>query len=110
MRQYTIDELRPGEYDILKTCLDDRYLHASIGDIYWIPVPEALLSERQARHTDCAPLVVAVHLEAERLSCEFLLRTRSAMRCDCMAYANTAQRNWIIDTIDTLFSDCGIQT
>jgi hypothetical protein len=30
------------------------------------------------------------------------------MRCDCIAYADAVQRNWIIDVVDAMLEQLGI--
>ena len=74
-----------------------------VGAIYWIPLDRAVLNPVQARHADCQPHCVALELQGERLVCEFLVRTRNRMRCECMAYADAAQRAWVMDRVDAIF-------
>ncbi|CAN2041543.1 conserved hypothetical protein [Candidatus Magnetomoraceae bacterium gMMP-15] len=110
MKQYVIDELRPGEYDTLKNHLDEHFGPVDLSGIYWIPMKESLFDEIQASHKDCQPFYFAVDLEETRLSCEFLVRTKNRMRCACINYADEAQRNFIIDFVDSLFEKTGIIT
>ena len=108
MRQYVIDELRLEDYEKIKTWLDDTFGSPSVPGIYWIPLDDQLLSQVQAEHTACQPFYFALELEPDRLSCELLIRTRKSLKCACMAYASTAQRDWIIQFADSIFERQGV--
>ena len=103
MKQYVIDEIRPNERQILKAYLDEHFADPAMDGIYWIPVEEGLLGPVQAAHEECRPFLFALELHSDMLSVELLVRTRQRIRCDCIAYATEAQRNWIVDTVDAIF-------
>jgi hypothetical protein len=108
MKQYVIDQLRLEDYEGLKAYLDERFDGSGIGGLYWIPLDESIYSDIQKAHVDCRPFYVAVELTEDRLSCELLVRTTRKMRCDCIAYADAVQRNWIIDVVDAMLEQLGI--
>lgn len=108
MKQYVVDELRPGDYDMLKAYLNENLDLSGFDGLYWKPVDEALLTRAQASHACCKPLCFALILTPESLTCELLVRTRNRMKCDCMGYATTAQRNWIVKWVDNVFNTLGI--
>ena len=110
MKQYLIDELRPHDYEQIKTYLDDHFERAELDGIYWIPLEPALLTPVQTEHTDCQPFYFALALETTSLACELLVRTKQRMRCACMDYATETQRNWVINLIDTLMVEMAIIT
>lgn len=103
MKQYVIDELRPGEAGRLKDYFETAFGPPEMDTLFWIPVPESRLSETQRDHKDCRPFYFAVEIDDNRIACELLVRTRSAIRCSCIAYATAGQREWLIDTIDEIF-------
>ena len=103
MKQYVIDELRLEDYQKLKAFMDEQYQSSQLDGIYWIPLDEANLTPVQVEHTECQPFYFAVDLEENLIACEFLIRTKNRMRCDCIGYANKKQRNWIISFIDNIF-------
>ena len=43
------------------------------------------------------------------MTCEFLVRIKKKMKCDCMAYATYEQQNWLIKKIDTILEKLNIQ-
>ncbi len=108
MKQYIIDELRPGEHKKIAAYLKAHYVGSEVEGIFWVPLPEEILTAEQAAHTDCKPLYFAVDIEPNLISCELLVRTRNRMRCGCIAYATEAQRNWLIDVVDGMFAELKI--
>jgi hypothetical protein len=110
MKQYVIDELRPDDHEKVRAYFEREFGQAQLGDIYWIPLDETLLSETQTMHEDCKPFYFAVELTPDTLACEFLVRTRNTIRCDCIRYATEYQRNWLIRTIDRIFRKLDIKT
>jgi len=63
MRQYRIDELRPGEYEKIKSYMDDRFGPSAVDGLYWVPLEDGLLDDVQRTHTDCRPFYFAVELD-----------------------------------------------
>ena len=110
MKQYVIDEIRPQDYEKIKAHLDETCDGSGLDGLYWIPVDEALLSEVQQAHRDCAPFFMSLELTPDRLAGELLVRTRSRVRCDCIHYADKRQRDWLIETMDAMFDTLGIMT
>ena len=110
MKQYVIDELRPTDYTALKSYLDGHYGSSAMDGIYWIPLASEILTDIQRAHTDCRPHFAAVDLDDSRLACEFLVRNKNRVRCDCIDYATENQRKWLIETIDRIFDRLQIKT
>jgi len=108
MKQYVVDELRPGDHDTLKAYLNENLEFAGLDGLYWKPVDEALLTDTQALHTHCKPLCFTLTLTPASLTCELLVRTRNRMQCDCMGYATAAQHHWIVEWTDNVFKELGI--
>lgn len=110
MKQYVIDEIRLQDYEKIKAYLDETFGGSGFDGLYWIPVDETLLTEAQQAHHDCAPFFMSLELTPDRLAGELLVRTRSRVRCDCIHYADKRQRDWLIETMDTMFARLGIIT
>lgn len=110
MKQYVIDELRQKDHEKLKSYLKEKFGSSSGGDIFWIPIDKKILTSVQAEHTECQPFYFAIDLEPNFLACELLVRTKSNVRCNCMAYATQSQRNWLISLIDSIFTHLTIIT
>jgi hypothetical protein len=109
MKQIVIDELRPSDYKALKSYLNDQFGAAAIDGIYWLPLDPGTLTAKQREHADCQPFYFAVELEADRISFEFLVRTKHRVRCSCMAYATRDQCDWLMRKVDSVFQQLDIQ-
>ncbi len=109
MKQYVIDQIQPEDRVRLQAELEARFGAPDLGGIYWLPLDGERLNPLQAAHQDCHPLCVALELCEERLVCELLIRTRQRMRCDCMGYADSRQRGWIMDTLDDILAGLDIK-
>ncbi|MBT6338470.1 MAG: hypothetical protein HOJ48_04155 [Desulfobacula sp.] len=108
MKQYLLDGLRLADYQKLKDYLD-KYLESSpLDGIYWLELTTELLTPIQKKHEGCHPQVFAWILEETYLSCEFLVRVKKNIKCDCMDYATKEQRDWIIDQADSIFEKLDI--
>lgn len=108
MKQYVIDGLRLEDYHALKTYLDDQFGPPALGNIYWIELSRDLLTPIQQDHDQCGPHVIAVELDERALSCELLVRIKKNVKCDCMGYATSLQREWLINTVDTILDELEI--
>ena len=110
MKQYVIDELRPGDYFKIKQYLNASYGSVEVDGIYWVPLPADALTEIQHEHADCQPFYFAIDLQKERLVLELLVRTKNRIRCTCIGYASRQQRIWIMEVVDAIFEKLGIVT
>ena len=105
MRQYVIDELSPLERDNLESFLKRSLKSGPITGIYWLVLPEDLYAQAQQGHRECGPFYFAVDLSAERLSVELLVRSTTNLHCTCIAYATSAQRQFVLDFIDRMLAE-----
>lgn len=110
MRQYVIDELRPENHKKIKQYLEETYGSAEMAGIYWVPLSTEVLTKTQLEHSDCQPFYFAVDLDQNRFALELLVRTKNRVRCACIGYASKAQRDWILDKMDSIFSQLNIAT
>lgn len=110
MKQYVIDEFRPGEIEKIRRYFDTHFGPAALESVYWVPLNPELYSQEQASHSDCHPLYFCIQLQSNAISCELLARTRGRIRCDCISYATKAQRDWLLDSIDSILERLEITT
>lgn len=108
MKQYVIDELRLHDYEKVRDCLDKSCVPGGIEGVYWLPVPEELLTDEQRSHDSCKPYRLGLELYEDHLSCGLLVRATGNIRCHCIAYANKAQRDWLIETLDAMMEKIGV--
>ena len=110
MKQYVIDELRPADYEKIKSYLSETFEASALDGIYRVPVDQEMLSDVQVEHIECQPFYFAIDLEPNLLACELLVRSKNRMRCNCIGYATDEQRDWILRFVDTIFERLEIKT
>jgi len=109
MRQYVIDQLKREEIDRIRTFLDENCERSELEGLYWLRLPDDLLSGVQVEHRECAPFFFAVELGDSWLKFEFLVRTRSRLRCHCIQHATQAQRGYLLNFVDAMTEKLGIE-
>ena len=110
MKQYVIDELRPGDFEEIRNYFNNAFPATGIEGIYRIPIDSDMLTDVQKNHTSCGPHYFAVELvEPDKMVFELLIRAQSIIRCNCIAYANEKQRNWMIAYADSILERLEIQ-
>jgi len=105
MRQFVIDELSPMERDNLDSYLKRTLKPGPMQGIFWLELPEDLLGDSQRGHEECAPFYLAVELEENRLCFEMLVRSKTNLHCTCIAWSTAAQRQFVLDFIDTMLAE-----
>jgi hypothetical protein len=106
MRQFLIDDLSREERDNLENYLKREARAAEMGGLFWIDLPEELLSARQREHLgECGPYAMAVELTERAASFELLVRNRANLHCDCIAYADPRQRDFLLAFIDRMIEE-----
>jgi hypothetical protein len=110
MRQYLLDEISRSDYQRLQDYLTAHAQASGLQDIWWVDLPEDLLSPEQFDHRDCQPFRFAVELGDTYLRLEFLIRSRTTMRCSCIGYATRPQRDFILAFADRLVGELGLKT
>ncbi len=103
MKQFVIDELRPADFEKLKTYLDEAFGAGAIDGLYWLRIAENVFSDIQNDHEECQPFYFAIDLEPDRVMIELLVRTKNRVRCACMAYATEIQCAWLMRQMDEIF-------
>ena len=105
MRQYLIDEITFLERDNIENHLKRALKQGALAGVFWLEVPPDLMGPAQQGHEHCGPFYFAVVLEQKSLRCEFLVRSSTNMHCSCIAWATTAQRQFVLDFIDRLLEE-----
>jgi hypothetical protein len=108
MKQYVIDQLRDSDYDKILEYLQKNSEASEFGDIFWVPIPQDLYTQVQREHEKCRPFCFAVTLSQDQASFEMLVRSRQALRCGCIGYADQRQRDYIINYADGMIEELKI--
>ena len=105
MRQFVIDDLSPMERDNIDSYLKRNLKQGPMIGIYWLVLPEEILTETQKEHTDCSPFYFGVEVEKALVRFEFLVRSNAHLHCDCIAHATSEQRQYVLDFLDTMLDE-----
>lgn len=109
MRAYIIDELESDAVERFQNHIATKTDAASLGGLYWLNLPENLLSEEQREHAEeCGPHAFGIEIGENSVTLELLVRGRGRMRCSCVTYADHDQRTWGMDTVDNFFKELDI--
>ena len=110
MRSYLIDEISPRDIKRIDEFLKKDALPSSLNDIFWIKIPEYLLTQKQLAHKECAPYLCAVELGKDWIKLEFFVRSSKNMRCTCAGYCTPEQRNYVIGYANRIIEELGVKT
>ncbi len=110
MRAYLIDEISPADMKKINNFLSENALASGIEKLFWVRIPDDLLSELQLRHKDCQPHYFAIELGDSWIKLEFLIRNLKKMRCNCNGYCTHAQREFILGYAQNIIDKLGIRT
>ena len=105
MRQYIIDELSPEELNVVKGILKKRLEQGGTDNIFWLNLPDDLLSPLQYQHKSCQPYAMAVEVGETWIKFEELVRSRVNLHCGCIAYASPVQRKFLARFIDSVLEE-----
>ena len=109
MRQYVVDELRADEVEKIKEYLDKYCDLSDMVGLYWLKIPGDILSPTQYEHKSCQPHCAAIELGDKWVKFEMLVRSRQKIRCECVCYATTQQRTFLLSFVDNLLDKTGIR-
>lgn len=108
MRQYVIDELREEEIARIRAFLDTACERSGLENLYWLNIPDDLLSPEQFAHKDCRPFAVGIEMGRREITFELLVRSMARIRCTCIAFATPAQRDFVLAFADRVVSKSAI--
>ena len=105
MRQIVIDELSPMERDNIDSYLKRNCNAGPMIGLYWVLLPDNILSEIQKEHGDCGPFYCGIEVEQDSVRFELLVRSSSNLHCKCISYATTEQRLFLLNFIDNILEE-----
>ena len=110
MRAYLIDEISPTDIEKISLFLNQNSSQSSLDAIFWVEIPEDLLTGIQFKHQTCKPHVLAVETGDNWLKAELFVRSLNTMRCDCQSYCSPQQREFILSFIQHMMDSLNIDT
>ncbi|GAB6190901.1 hypothetical protein [Desulfocastanea catecholica] len=105
MRQVVIDELSPMERDNIDSYLKRSLKQGPMIGLYWMQLPDDLLSPTQLDHKEHGPFHLAVEVTNTAVKFELLVRSQVNLHCSCIAHATAAQRQYVLDFIDKMVEE-----
>lgn len=108
MRSYVISSLTPEDIEKVTKFFTEQGLAGSIEGLYWLPLPEELLTALQKEHNTCGPHVLSIEIGVDSVSMELLVRARNQLRCDCISYMDMPTAEAMIERLHSLLKKCGV--
>lgn len=109
MRTYTIDQLEEADIAAINDRLISMNLQAGLEGVYWLPVPQNLLTPLQREHLDsCGPYCLALETEENVLHLELLVRGLGRITCQCVTFASEDLRNHMIAYVENMLTELQI--
>lgn len=105
MRQIVIDELSPMERDNIDSYLKRSLKQGPMIGLYWMQLPDDLLSPTQLDHKEHGPFHLAVEVTNTAVKFELLVRSQINLHCSCIAHATAAQRQYVLGFIDKMVEE-----
>jgi len=110
MRAYLIDEIPHSDMEKITDFLQKNAINSNLDQIFWVRIPEDLLSGAQFSHHECRPFAFAVELGDDWVKLEFLIRSQPNIRCDCSGYCNAQQMDFVIKFAHNMLDRLKIRT
>ncbi len=93
------------ERDNIDSYLKRNLKKGMMDGLYWIELPQELLSKTQHEHSDCTPFCLGVEMEDRCVRFELLVRSSTNLHCDCIAHATPNQRQYVLDFVDKMLEE-----
>ncbi len=110
MKSYYIDEISTADLGQITGYLNKNAGESGMEKLFWVEIPEELLTGFQSEHTECRPHRFAIETGDTWIKAEFFIRTSVRFRCDCNGYCDENQKIFIMNYIDNLLKELGIRT
>jgi hypothetical protein len=110
MRSYVIDEISNTDIHKIDSFLRQHAIRSSLDRIFWVQLPDMLLTETQSRHPDCQPHVFAIELGPDWVRLEMFIRSLKNLRCSCPGYCTPEQMKFILEFAHQMVEQTGIRT
>ncbi len=110
MRAYLIDEISASNVERIDVFLKKNAITSNLEGLFWMKIPDDLLSPAQFQHRSCRPHVYSLELGPDWLKIELLIRSHKTMQCTCPAYCTAQQRNFVINAVHGMLETLNIRT
>jgi len=108
LRQLLLDELSADDVDRIRGWLADNAEASRLEGVYWVDLPEDLLSHTQ--RTEDGPYSFAVEVGPDYVKLEFLVRSRYSLHHPGTGFATVSQRRFILEYSDRMLDELKVRT
>jgi hypothetical protein len=110
MRAYLIDEINPSHMEKINGFLEKHAIKSHLDQVFWVQIPDDILSDTQIKHVACQPHVFSVELGPNCVKLEFFIRSLKNMACTCPGYCTAKQMEYVIRFAHNMIERLGIRT
>ncbi len=110
MRAYLIDEISVSDMEKIEAFLKENAITSNLEGLFWMKIPDDLLSPEQFQHRGCRPHVYSLELGPDWFKIELFIRSHEKMQCICPAYCTAQQRTFIINSVHGMLETLDIKT
>ena len=110
MRAYLIDEISASDMKKITLFLKENSAQSSLDAIFWVEIPEKLLTRWQVEHRNCKPHVFAIETGDNWVKAEFFVRSLKSMQCECQNYSSPGQMEFILKFVHGMIDTLSIRT
>jgi len=110
VKSYLIDEIGVADLRRIRRFLSEKAISSGLDTLFWVEVPNSLLTPLQQEHLPCQPHVFAVETGQSHVKAELYLRTLRDMRCPCQDYCTLQQARFIMEWVNSMLKDLSIRT
>ena len=110
MRYYIIDEISATHMEKIESYLKDNAIGSEMEKVFWVELPNDILTETQYSHRDCKPHVFAIELVGNAIKLELFTRSLKGLSCECQSYSSQQQREFIFNYVENMIDNLAIRT
>jgi hypothetical protein len=110
MKYYIIDEISASHMERIEGYLKENATGSEMEKIFWVEIPNDILTGIQYSHKDCKPHVFAIELSGNKIKLELFTRSLTGLSCECQSYSSQQQREFIFNYVENMIDNLGIRT
>jgi len=110
MKSYLIDELSGRDVRKITAFLMEHAAPSGMDGLFWVTLPDDILSEVQYEHQECRPHVIAVECGGDWVRFELLVRNRNKINCPCSGYTTREQTRFVLNFADSMIEKLAVRT
>jgi hypothetical protein len=110
LKYYFIDEITASDIEKIEAFLKRNTVSSCLDKVFWIDVPDNLLTKEQLGHKKQKPYVFSVELGKDCLKAELFLRSLGDFKGIYQKYCTLSQRDFILEYIEGMIAKLNIRT